>query len=323
MTDTTYEISYGKMRVPVYRVYARPLHGVMPVPESPFMGRDNVLFAAEVDMEVFGTEFLPAYTIGDNSMVVATDSMKNIIIRKALEFDGCTLEGYLESVGRHFITSYEQVHDVRLQVRELPFPAALVPDGEGGFRESDVLFSGSARGDYGTATMRMQRINGAPRLMALEAGRVGIKLFKVTGSAFTSFVRDEFTTLPERRDRPLFIYLDVHWTYRDPAHALGEHPIHYVPAEQVHDICAAVFAEFVSESIQHLVHEMGQRLLERFPQLVEIRFAAQNRTRDPFHTSESDPQVKVYSDPFPAWGNITLRLGRDGASGGGIATWGD
>src|SRR5690606_35604123 len=94
-----YEISYGKLRVPVYRVYARPLTGLMPVPESPFLGRDNVLFAAEVDMEVFGTDFLPSYTVGDNSMVVATASMKNIIIRQALEFGGCTLEGYLAQVG--------------------------------------------------------------------------------------------------------------------------------------------------------------------------------------------------------------------------------
>jgi urate oxidase len=321
MTDNSYEISYGKMRVPVYRVYAQPLHGVMPIPESSFMGRDNVLFAAEVDMEILGTGFLPAYTVGDNANVVATDSMKNIIIRKALEFDGCTIEGYLAAVGRHFIGSYEQVHDVQLTVRELPFPPALVPDGEGGFRESDVLFSGSARSDHATATLRMQRIDGEPRLVSLEAGRVGIRLFKVTGSAFTSFVRDEFTTLPERRDRPLFMYMDVFWTYHDPAHALGERPIHYVPAEQVHDVCAAVFAGFVSESIQHLVHEMGQRLLERFPQLSEVRFVAQNRTRDPFHASETDPQVKVYSDPFPAWGKITLRLGRDGANGGKSAIW--
>jgi urate oxidase len=69
------------------------------------------------------------------------------------------------------------------------------------------------------------------------------------------------------------------------------------------------------------VHGMGQRLLARFPQLAEVRFSAQNRTRDPFHASDTDPQVKVYSDPFPAWGNITLRLGRDDATPDGSASW--
>ncbi len=310
-----YEISYGKLRVPVYRVYARPLTGLMPVPESPFLGRDNVLFAAEVDMEVFGTDFLPSYTVGDNSMVVATDSMKNIIIRQALEFDGCTLEGYLDQVGRHFITSYEQVHDIRLTVRELPFPAALVPSGEGSFRESSVLYSGSGRADHATASLDMKRIDGEPRVTAHESGRVGIRLFKVTGSSFTRFVRDEHTTLPDRADRPLFIYMDVFWTYRSVDDAFGEHPHRYVAAEQVHDICASVFDEFVSESIQHLVHEMGKRLLERYPQLAEVRFSAQNRTRDPFEQSDASPEVRVYSDPFPAFGLITLRMSRDDEAG--------
>ena len=73
----------------------------------------------------------------------------------------------------------------------------------------------------------------------------------------------------------------------------------------------AVFHEFVSESIQHLVHEMGTRLFGRFPGLTEVSFDAQNRTRDPFYVSESDPRVKVYSDPFPAFGEITLRMRRD------------
>jgi urate oxidase len=310
-----YEISYGKLRVPVYRVYAQPLSGLMPVPESPFLGRDNVLFAAEVDMEVFGTDFLPSYTVGDNSMVVATDSMKNIIIRQALEFEGCTLEGYLAQVGRHFITSYEQVHDVRLRVRELPFPAALVPSGEGSFRESSVLYSGSGRADHATASLDMKRIGGEPQVTAHESGRVGIRLFKVTGSSFTRFVRDEHTTLPDRQDRPLFITMDVFWTYRSVDDAFGEHAHRYVAAEQVHDICASVFDEFVSESIQHLVHEMGKRLLERYPQLAEVRFKAQNLTRDPYGQADDSPEVRVYSDPFPAFGLITLRMSQDDEAG--------
>jgi len=306
-----YEISYGKLRVPVYRVYGRPLRGLMPVPESPFLGRTNTLFAVEVDMEVFGADFLPSYTEGDNSMVVATDSMKNIIIRQALEFQGSTLEDYLTQVGERFISTYPQINDLRLTVRELPFPPALVPEDEGSFRESDVLFSGSGRQTVATATLDMKRINGVPTVTRHESGITGLRLFKITGSSFTRFVRDEHTTLPERTDRPLFIYMDVFWTYREAGDSLGEHAHRYVPAEQVHDVCVAVFAEFNSESIQHLVHEMGMRLLDRYPQLAEVRFVAQNRTRDQFQASDTMPDVKVYSDPFPAYGLITLRIARD------------
>jgi urate oxidase len=56
-------ISYGKLRVPVHRIAG-----------------DDV-FACEVSVEVLGENFLPAYTEGDNSQVVATDTMKNFILR--------------------------------------------------------------------------------------------------------------------------------------------------------------------------------------------------------------------------------------------------
>lgn len=309
-----FEISYGKRQVPFYRVHGTPLLGVTPIPESPFTGRSNILVAAEVDIEVFGKEFLPAYTVGDNADVVATDSMKNIILSRALAYDGSTLEGYLAHVGRHFITTYGQVSNIELTVRELPFPAAQVPDGDGAFDDSAVLFDGGGRTDATVARLHMRRIEGEPTVTAHECGRVGLKLLKISGSAFTSFVRDAYTTLPERRDRPLFIHMDAYWSYSDVADLLGETAINYVPAEQVRDLCAAVFHEFVSESIQHLVHEMGNRMLERFAQLAEVRFVAQNRTRDPFFTSDTDSSVKVYSDPFPAYGEITLRLKRDRAA---------
>ena len=83
-----YRIAYGKAEVPVYRHYAAPLAGLAPVPESRFTGRDNALFANEVTVEVFGDNFLPAYTRGDNSNVVATDSMKNFILRQGRRVRG-------------------------------------------------------------------------------------------------------------------------------------------------------------------------------------------------------------------------------------------
>jgi urate oxidase len=42
-----------------------------------------------------------------------------------------------------------------------------------------------------------------------------------------------------------------------------------------------------------------------------VRFVAQNRTRDPFAADPDRPEVKVYSDPFPAFGEITLQMSRN------------
>src|SRR6185312_8576747 len=112
--DVSYEISYGKLRVPLYRVYASPLSGLLPIPESSFTGRTNTLVGLEIDLEVFGESFLPAYTEGDNSRVVATDSMKNVILQQTLTYEGATMEGLLAHLGRYFLATYDDMERLRL-----------------------------------------------------------------------------------------------------------------------------------------------------------------------------------------------------------------
>ncbi len=307
----SHAISYGKARIPVYRVYARPLSGIDSIPESSFRGRENILLAFEVDIEVFGDSFLPAYTQGDNTNVVATDSMKNFVLQQALAFEGSTLEAFLVLLGHRFLHTYSQMEQLQLTIREQPFTAVPVPqNGQATFGESDRLFSRS-HSDFSWASITFARVDADSVITAHRCGRLGFELFKVTGSAFTHFVRDEYTTLPERVDRPLFIALDVFWKYADPAPLADPHHAHYVPAEQMRDLVQTIFHEFVSESIQHLVHEMGQRILTRFPQIAEVSFEAQNRTRDLVAKSDANERVKVYTDPFPAYGVIKLTLKRD------------
>jgi urate oxidase len=300
-----YAISYGKVAVPVYRAYAAPLRDLPSIPESSFTGRPNILFATEIDVEIFGADFLPSYTHGDNSMVVATDTMKNFILRESLSYQGATLEGLLDQLGRGFLAQYPVMPALRISGRELPFVAANVPQADT-FAASDLVFSRSFA-DFSSATLDLARSGEAITLQAHRCGRQQLLVMKVTGSAFTRFQRDDYTTLPERGDRPLFIALDLHWTYGDPHDMLAPDNTHYIAAEQVRDVCTTVFHQFVSESIQHLVHEMGLRLLERFPQMASISFDAQNRTRDPI---ASDGQAKVFSDPFPAYGQIRLTMTR-------------
>lgn len=305
-----YQISYGKQGVPVYRVFATPLRNVAPIPESGFAGRENTLLACEVDIEVFGNEFLPAYTHGDNSMVVATDSMKNFIIRESLNFPGSTLEGLLHYLAAGFARTYPQLHTMTVSGREIPFVAAMVPGTDGRFQPGHNLFR-HERSDRAHASLSLSRENGELGVSGHRCGIADIELMKLTGSAFSSFVRDSYTTLPERGDRPLYVRMDVTWMYRDLRDLLEPDRGHYVPAEQLRDLLMVTFDDFVSESIQHLLHELGRRTLERYPQLAEIGFDAQNRTRDPYGQREDDPRIRVYSDPFPAYGRLTLTMRRN------------
>jgi len=79
----------------------------------------------------------------------------------------------------------------------------------------------------------------------------------------------------------------------------------------VRDALIAAFDEFVSMSIQHLVYEMGTRLLDQFGVMAEVSFDAQNRLWDTSKVSDADPMTKVFSDPKPAHGVIGLTLSRD------------
>ena len=306
------EIYYGKADVATYRTYGLPLTGITRIPESAFDGRSNTLLAASIEVQVLGTAFMAAYTEGDNRLVVATDTMKNFIHRESLEFNGATLEEWLAFIGSRFLETYPHMERLRVLGVAIPFEPAVVPAADGdGWQASSVLFERQL-GDRSTAVIELGRTRaGEVEVTDLRAGREGLKMMKVTGSAFADFARDSYTTLPERKDRPLHIHLDVGWRYADPGAALAPDHAAYVAGEQVADLVGAVFHGFASLSIQHLVNEIGVAMLERWSQLSEVSFEAQNRLWDLSVTSESDERVKVYCDPRPPFGRIGLVLRRD------------
>lgn len=305
------ETHYGKAEVSTYRTAASPLDGLPPIPESAFTGRPHGLLAAEIDVQVMGEAFTEAYTEGDNRNVVATDTMKNFIHRQSLAFTGSTLEGWLSFLGQRFLETYPQMERLRVSGEEIRFDAAPVPTGGGGFAPSGVLFRHHL-GDRGVASVELGRgDDGAVVLGDVRAGRIGLELLKTTGSAFADFPRDEYTTLPSRKDRLLYTHVDIAWRYLDGRVPIEPDLARYVASEQVSDLAAVVFHEFVSLSIQHLVHEVGQRMFERFEGLAEITFEAQNRTFDTAEESPDEERRKVYTDPRPPYGRIGLTMRRE------------
>jgi len=191
----------------------------------------------------------------------------------AMMFSGMLM---LRHLGERFVSTYPVMESVRMSAKELRFD-----------RLGSRVYSRSAD-DHGVAAVEPDG--------TVRGGRHGMLLLKTRGSAFTKFARDEYTTLPERGDRPLLIRLDADWTYT------GDE---YVDSKDVRDHFAATFDDFVSESIQHLVHEMGTRLLADRGEIAQISFTAENHTRDPVG---EEAGRKVYTDPFPAQGLITLTL---------------
>jgi urate oxidase/2-oxo-4-hydroxy-4-carboxy-5-ureidoimidazoline decarboxylase len=295
------DYAYGKGDVRVYRTGARPLTGVAPIPESGFTGRPGGLLAVNVEVIVRGEAFLAACTDGDNRHVVATDSMKNFIQRNAAVYEGATLEGFLHFVGHRFLERYPQMESVALTGRELPFEPV------------DDLLLRRRSGESAAAAVTLARTGGTIVLVDHSAGLLDLRLVKLRGSSFAGFLRDEYTTLAEAHDRALFVHLGIHWRYAVPVESLGEEPARYVAAEQVRDLAQAVFRACDSRSIQELIHQIGQRMLQRFPQLAEVRIDAENRTWE--MVAEGTPGVRVYTDPRPPYGIIHLTMCPEGEAG--------
>lgn len=281
---TTTEISYGKAHVVFYR-----------------LGGDIAPLAASVDVDVVGKRFLAAYTEGDNREVVATDTMKNFVYAMAAEYSGRTLLGLCVFLGRRFLATYPVMESLRITSREVPLDPAA---GERG--PSEVLFR-STRTDGGFAQVALEAIAGQPEVTAARSGWEGMVLVKTTGSSFATFARDDYTTLPDLIDRPLTIRMSVFVRYSDLKDGVADGP-GFLGPRAVRDEVERIFHEFNSRSIQHLIHEIGTRMLAAHGQLQEIEFVAENHTPD--HVRDGAGGVRVFAEPRATFGKIGLILRR-------------
>lgn len=302
---------YGKGDVLTYRTYAAPL-AVKSIPESAFTGDTNVIFAHNITFAVSGETLLTSFSKGDNTQVVATDSMKNFILRQTADFEGSTTEGLLAFISKQFLSRYPHIDAIELSADRIPFHTLEVADGSDGLVDSSLVYRRS-HNDHASASMKLVRDGeeGAAVIVEHECVITDLQLIKVSGSSFFGFVRDEYTTLPESYDRPLFIFLNIYWTYGDVEHAVEAGSRQYVAAEHIRDITHNVFHEYKTPSIQYLIYQVGLRILTRFPQLAEVRFESNNRTWETVVDHTEEDAAAVYTEPRPPFGFQGFTLTRE------------
>jgi urate oxidase/2-oxo-4-hydroxy-4-carboxy-5-ureidoimidazoline decarboxylase len=269
---------YGKGDVTVYRLR----RDGAPDGQSP-------VFGANVLMLVYGDAFWPTYTTGDNSGLIATDSMKNFIQRETMRFDGDDLADYCRFLATMFATRYPQVEGVQVSATAIPYDAA---GGTPAFAPAGP--------DRPTARVEATR----DLIVEATAGIRGFRLLRLGGSAFHGFVRDEYTTLPEIHNRPLHMWLDVEWRYAAAADAFGANGA----TARVREIVHEVFRGFESGSIQQVIFQIGSRILEAIPAVAEVILEANNRTWD--MVAEQGEALGVYTEARPPYGCLGLRLTR-------------
>jgi urate oxidase/2-oxo-4-hydroxy-4-carboxy-5-ureidoimidazoline decarboxylase len=249
---------------------------------------DGSVFAANVMLLLYGDAFWPTYSTGDNTGLIATDSMKNFIQRETRNFAGSGLEEYCRFLGRKFLATYPHTEGAQITAVEIPYGSvgakAFAPAGpERAFARLEI------RSD---------------EVIEARSGIDGFRLLRLSGSAFRGFIRDQYTSLPDLKDRPLHMWLDLGWSYLNIDQAFSDGAI----AAAVRRIVTDVFNEFESGSIQQVIYQMGTRMLDQIPAVAQVDLEANNRTWDAI--TEPDSQVGIYTEARPPYGCLGLSLRR-------------
>jgi urate oxidase len=205
-------------------------------------------------------DFAASYTDSDNRQVVATDTMKNTVNLLAHQQLGRENEAFGLVLGRHFLTTYAQVHRVEISVAEHCWDR-LTSGGQPhphSFQERSAAIPSA---DIVCTRDREQ----------VESGITDLLILKTTGSGFEGYARDKFTTLRETHDRILATRLKAKWTY-------ARAPASYTVANAA--ILVAMleaFAANYSPSVQRTLFQMGEAALQTVPEISQVNLSLPNQ----------------------------------------------
>jgi urate oxidase len=208
----------------------------------------------------FEGDYDQSYTQGDNSGVLPTDTMKNTVYALAANADVHEPEPFGLLLGSHFLERNPRLRRVRIDITEHQWghiPFGNREHGQGFLRNGP---------ETRTATLQCET-----RKSTIGAGISDLVILKSSGSAFSGFLRDEFTTLPDTTDRLLATALTATWRYRDA-------DVDFGPTwRAVRRTLLETFAEHDSKSVQHTLHAMGQGVLDGIDVVTAIRLVMPNK----------------------------------------------
>jgi urate oxidase len=202
--------------------------------------------------------FEAAHTDSDNSMVIATDTMKNTAYAFAKDHLDGSIEDYGRALAEHFLAA-PQVDVATVNVRAHQWSAIDVA----GTPAPDAF----VRGGEGTRIATVTATRGGT---SVEAGVEDLVVMKTTRSAFSGFPRDRYTTLAETDDRLMATKITAIWRYGSPDLDAD------ATFAAVRATLLEVFADHDSPSVQTSIWIMARAILERHDEVEEIRMVLPN-----------------------------------------------
>lgn len=253
-------------------------------------------------------DFAAAYLHGDQSSVLPTDTQKNTCYAYARKHGIGEIEDYALTLARHFADDIEPVNQAQVQVEEYRWDR--VRAGGAGHAHTFVRSGPDVRTTAVTVLGR-----GSGQQAWVVSGLKDLVVLKSAGSEFAGFLTDEYTTLPETRDRVLATSLTARWRYLRPE---ADWAACYAGVRR---LLLERFAVVHSLALQQSLWEMGQSVLRERPEIAEIRLSAPNKHHflvdlEPFGLD--NPGEVFHADDRP-YGLIQCAVRRDDAPAAGPA----
>jgi urate oxidase len=275
------KFTYGKGRVRIMRV-----------------ARDTERHAVrELNVKVLlEGDFSASFTSSDNSKVIATDTVKNIVNIVARNHPELETEPFTQAVARYFFGHYDHVQAVNVTAHETKWDRLMVAGAP-----HDHAFRMDANGKP------VVRLKATREGYELASGIEGFTFLKSTASGWVGYLMDEATTLKETTDRIFSTAMDAAWRW-------SAVPSDYPAANaRIMSALMDVFAATYSPSVQNSLFLMGSAALEAVPEIADISMACPNRHYLPINMAPfklDNPNV-VFTPTDEPHGQIECTVSRD------------
>jgi urate oxidase len=245
--------SYGKSSVRLVRVTRN--------------AQQHELKDVSVDIQFKG-DFDTVYARGDNSKVLPTDTIKNTVYALAGHQPVGEIEEFGQRLSQHFFAGNPQISEIDIDIRERLW--ARIP--VSGKPHPSAFVAGS--NELRTATnVRAKNANSS------QAGTDDLVLLLTTGSGFSGYIKDSYTTLPETNDRIFSTVVSAVWNYKNTATDFSRY------WNEVRSTLLETFATHPSESVQHTMYAMAEAALQGCSEITEIHLTMPNKHHIPFDLS--------------------------------------
>ena len=208
-----------------------------------------------VDVALSG-DFDAAHVRGDNTGLLATDTMRNTVYALARQHPIDSPESFGGVLVNHFLEAGPTVTGARVRVVEHPW--ARLGSHPHAFER--------ASGGQHVAT-----VTGDGTELTVEAGIEDLLVLKTTGSGWEGYLHEQYTSLKETADRIMATVVTARWTYRDAQLDFG--PLW----EGVRATVLDAFGDHYSPSVQFTLYRMAEAVLEAHPDVERIHFSLPNK----------------------------------------------